>query len=335
MFFTIRLLAFGGEGSWEFSDSFLIGQQPYGGLGVNDESVARQHVEVQREQGRWRLRDLCGGMNGTFLNGERLGGEERLLMHGDVLRVGNRVFLVTALPSSVRFEGRQPQSAAEYFRAVGYDGEDFKPADSPTLDALTGLLDRESILNHGARERRRREGFPFVVGLIRFQCPGAALDALLPRAVSVLRHEHYLARCTMGRVADDTLMVIGPKTELDADDWLILPERADCYLSFLEGDGMTNPLRSLVIGIPSVLEIVDGDRRSYVDFHKGPKMLPPLRPNPPYSSTVSIQLGFARPDTCWGQPSSIWTYQGYVPSFDQMHDIARQALDMAGRANGE
>ena len=61
---------------------------------LRDEHASRVHARIQVEDGRWRLRDL--GLNGTFLNGERVR-QEADLAHGQVIRIGDVRFRFTAL----------------------------------------------------------------------------------------------------------------------------------------------------------------------------------------------------------------------------------------------
>lgn len=57
---------------------------------INDVKVSRRHCQItQHDNGTYSIIDL-GSSNGTYVNGYRVNGEERL-EHGDVVRIGNTV----------------------------------------------------------------------------------------------------------------------------------------------------------------------------------------------------------------------------------------------------
>lgn len=54
---------------------------------IDNVSVSRQQAEIRQERKGWSVRDL-GSSNGTFLNGERLTQEPRMLKPGDEISFG-------------------------------------------------------------------------------------------------------------------------------------------------------------------------------------------------------------------------------------------------------
>lgn len=66
-----------------------------------DRDVSRAHAELERVGGVWTISDHGLSRNGTFVNGERVGGRQRL-RDGDVLCVGQTV-MVFRDPVSVGF----------------------------------------------------------------------------------------------------------------------------------------------------------------------------------------------------------------------------------------
>lgn len=66
---------------------FVIGRSADCDLPIADKKISRQHAAIAREAERCFLADL-GSRNGTFLNGQRLGPERRLLSHGDEIQLG-------------------------------------------------------------------------------------------------------------------------------------------------------------------------------------------------------------------------------------------------------
>ena len=61
---------------------------------LNDSSISRRHAEVVGTSDGWIVRDL-GSMNGTMLNGKRLGRNDQPLRHNDVLQCGDLILGVT------------------------------------------------------------------------------------------------------------------------------------------------------------------------------------------------------------------------------------------------
>jgi Nif-specific regulatory protein len=67
-----------------------IGRESANRLVINDLSLSRRHCLIRREANQYRLTDL-ESRNGTFINGVPV--RERVLEHGDHLRLGDSVFL--------------------------------------------------------------------------------------------------------------------------------------------------------------------------------------------------------------------------------------------------
>ena len=62
-----------------------VGRHSGADILLDDVTVSRQHVEVERSGDRYCVRDV-GSLNGTYLNGDRV--ESGWLDDGDVLQVG-------------------------------------------------------------------------------------------------------------------------------------------------------------------------------------------------------------------------------------------------------
>jgi len=61
-------------------------------LVIVDKSVSRIHAEILAANGAYFLRDL-NAKNGTYLNGERIGSNQRIpIKDGDVIRFANREY---------------------------------------------------------------------------------------------------------------------------------------------------------------------------------------------------------------------------------------------------
>jgi len=67
------------------ADLTTVGRHSAADIFLDDVTVSRRHVEVERSGGRYRVKDT-GSLNGTYLNGDRI--ESGWLDDGDVLQVG-------------------------------------------------------------------------------------------------------------------------------------------------------------------------------------------------------------------------------------------------------
>ena len=72
-----------------------IGRHADNGPQVSDAAVSRHHCAVEPAEGGFLLRDL-GSRQGTFVNGQPI--HERLLASGDLIAVGDTLFLFQLRP---------------------------------------------------------------------------------------------------------------------------------------------------------------------------------------------------------------------------------------------
>jgi serine phosphatase RsbU (regulator of sigma subunit)/pSer/pThr/pTyr-binding forkhead associated (FHA) protein len=77
-----------------------VGRTPENGVALPDGAVSRRHAELRVDGGRLVLRDL-GSMNGTFVNGTQLRGDQ-VLAAGDEVRFGQVLLSVTATEAAPR-----------------------------------------------------------------------------------------------------------------------------------------------------------------------------------------------------------------------------------------
>ncbi len=92
-----------------------IGREASNGIAITDPSVSRKHCLIDREDGRFRVRDL-DSRNGTLVNRTEV--EEQWLEHGDEIAAGDSCFLFLLeddepSPSAGRVEFEDAQFKAE------------------------------------------------------------------------------------------------------------------------------------------------------------------------------------------------------------------------------
>src|SRR5580698_8501453 len=64
-----------------------LGRHPNNSIQLLDKIVSKEHCILEQREGQFILRDL-GSLNGTYINGERVRGEQ-LLRHGDEIALGS------------------------------------------------------------------------------------------------------------------------------------------------------------------------------------------------------------------------------------------------------
>jgi hypothetical protein len=85
------------------SDKVTIGRASPCEIIIISDLVSRRHAEVERSGGEWRIRDLESA-NGLYVNGKRV--QTRVLVEGDVLRIGTWLFRFVADADQVEIEGQ-------------------------------------------------------------------------------------------------------------------------------------------------------------------------------------------------------------------------------------
>jgi diguanylate cyclase (GGDEF)-like protein len=128
------------------SPRMTLGRDSLCDIEVPDDFISRVHCVLERHDARWVLTDRSS-LNGTFVNDERV--EERDLVPGDQIRVGNHIFKFL---SSDHVE-------AQYHEAV---------YEMMTIDALTQTYNRRYFEEALRREvlRSARHQRPFALLLL-------------------------------------------------------------------------------------------------------------------------------------------------------------------------
>jgi len=72
---------------------FIIGREPDSQLSLDSSFVSRHHCVLLMDDYTVRIRDL-GSKNGTYVNRDQTRLGERILVHGDTVRVGDMVIRI-------------------------------------------------------------------------------------------------------------------------------------------------------------------------------------------------------------------------------------------------
>lgn len=112
-------------------DLLTIGRDPMSDITLTDPEVSRQHARLTlTEDGSYEIQDL-GSTNGTFVDGNRLGGEKVRLSPGQVVIVGSNVTLVYESapdPMATVIAARDELDFGEFSRPAAVEPE---PMDEP------------------------------------------------------------------------------------------------------------------------------------------------------------------------------------------------------------
>ena len=73
-------------------DQLIIGRDAASNVAISDAEVSRKHARLNFQGGKYVIEDL-GSTNGTFVNGQRLGGLT-VLKAGDVVSLGEQIVLM-------------------------------------------------------------------------------------------------------------------------------------------------------------------------------------------------------------------------------------------------
>lgn len=115
---------------------FLVGRESDCHCILDDLSVSRHHCVFILDGWTLRVRDL-GSRNGTFVNGNRIGPWEEILVVGDTVAMG-RWTVSVAIEGDVGDNGAQPTDAMNATRLVDGDSTLFENAPHPAVERCEG-----------------------------------------------------------------------------------------------------------------------------------------------------------------------------------------------------
>ncbi len=125
-----------------------LGRDPLADIVISDPEVSRQHARLMETEDGYELQDL-GSTNGTFVDGQRLGGEVVLLQPGQQIEMGSGVALLYQ-PVPTADDGKPTMvRRQEDGQAVG------ETAVSPT-DAPSSTPDADPLLPSWATELQQQ-----------------------------------------------------------------------------------------------------------------------------------------------------------------------------------
>src|SRR5580700_2598078 len=103
----------------------LIGREEDCHLRPESEFVSRHHCVLLLDEYTLRIRDL-GSKNGTFVNGRRIGSGETILLHDDMISIGEMSGQIDLAAAAVPAVDLQTQSIAQLATLHGtgiFDGD--------------------------------------------------------------------------------------------------------------------------------------------------------------------------------------------------------------------
>lgn len=138
------------------TQTIIVGRDSSADITINDPEVSRNHCRLILDRSYY-LHDL-GSTNGTFVDGQRLGGEPQRLKHGQIVQLGSNVTLLyqeasgeDAIMSTMVGMGDQAGTAMLVpAQAPIIDPfNEVKQEEGPDFSGLEAILDDESALKDG------------------------------------------------------------------------------------------------------------------------------------------------------------------------------------------
>lgn len=127
-------LLYSGGRAFVGPEGATIGRAEGNDITIASDMASRRHARVYAAPDGYRLQDL-GSSNGTYLNGERLQGAERLLRNGDTIQVGTEQMRFLAGQETRLARSQAPVLGTQ---AVRFDGNRLAIGRDPSNDVVLG-----------------------------------------------------------------------------------------------------------------------------------------------------------------------------------------------------
>lgn len=231
-----------------------VGKAPHNKLIVNDPTVSSTHAIVLVRDGGYTIVDL-GSSNGTFVNGNRQGGEAYTLQHGDKIQLGN-VMLTFRNPAETTENktARLSLEALEEVRrraALKSDPVQVQRTDPstwavPPSKVVTAAEDDEAEKAEKKRKKKEKEKGGFFSANALSRIIAQVLGAIVTIAGTILVAKYALAPSGTSNSGGGSSS--SPSAKVAAtDSWSSLPGKA------IEASGVAH-----VPGSDLVLMVDDG-----------------------------------------------------------------------------
>jgi predicted component of type VI protein secretion system len=124
----------------------LIGREEDCHLRPQSEFVSRHHCVLLIDDYTLRIRDL-GSKNGTFVNGRRIGSSETILLHDDMISIGEMIGQIDlSVPNLIAAAaGPTDGTQIQALHGTGFFDGDTVQADAPVLGSSTDTTSQSVI----------------------------------------------------------------------------------------------------------------------------------------------------------------------------------------------
>jgi len=156
-------------------DPVIVGRHPECTIQLDSNAVSRKHAQIVREGDAYFVEDLASG-NGTFINGKRIEGNERIrLQHEDRIKFG---------PLLARFESDQRAARSQEPDELSQTISGIDISSDDTGSTILGSADR--VGGFGVLEVRPEAKLKAVLEISRGLAGTVELETMLPKVLDSL-----------------------------------------------------------------------------------------------------------------------------------------------------